>query len=192
MNRSLLKILREINQETKLGSASVMCCDDMETCSCYDGYRGRTSTCTCAGGINPCKLGTQTCSYHGECDPNCEKVQITAADHKCGPHSSAGGSSGCCTKDNPCPLHAGDCNSDDQCEGDLRCNIHNQGDKYGYSNRKVDVCGSGGACWALSSKYHSHDAEECKARYDCEWKPENPELGVITDCVMKAGTVYNS
>ena len=52
-----------------------------------------------------------------------------------------GNQSGCCGKYGPCPAFIGDCNSHAQCEGDLKCNIADKGNTYGYSNNHVDVCG---------------------------------------------------
>ena len=66
--------------------------------------------------------------------------------HKCHPKhpDQKGNDSGCCAKYGPCPLHFGDCNKDSECEGDLKCNIADKGNTYGYSNNYVDVCGSAG------------------------------------------------
>ena len=62
--------------------------------------------------------------------------------HKCDPDhpDQKGNKSGCCGKYGPCPAYIGDCNSNSQCEGDLLCNIHDQGNTYGYSVNAVDVC----------------------------------------------------
>ena len=38
---------------------------------------------------------------------------------------SSGSSWNCCTKQNKCGLHEGDCDSDDECEGTLTCGIGN-------------------------------------------------------------------
>ena len=68
----------------------------------------------------------------------------SAAVHVCDPTGDANGpgeQSECCTVDNPCPLGVGDCNSDDQCQGDLSCAVLDQGQAYGYANYLVDVCG---------------------------------------------------
>jgi len=63
-------------------------------------------------------------------------------DHACSRTESPNGpgeKGGCCTPDNKCPLGVGDCNTDADCEGNLRC-AQNVGNHYGYFQRKVDVC----------------------------------------------------
>jgi hypothetical protein len=60
--------------------------------------------------------------------------------HKCSPgKNSPGENQGCCTAANPCPKNIGDCDSDDQCQGSLKCNL-NKGPEYGYTSGEVDVC----------------------------------------------------
>lgn len=62
--------------------------------------------------------------------------------HKCSPgDNSPGENKGCCTKKDPCPKHVGDCDADDECQGELKCNLDHKGTKYGYSGRSVNVCG---------------------------------------------------
>ena len=79
-------------------------------------------------------------------------VDVCGPAHKCSPGATkvtgAGNKSGCCTKDNPCPAGVGDCNADNQCEGDLKCSIHDKGNLYGYDNNHVDVCGPAHKCSA--------------------------------------------
>ena len=55
----------------------------------------------------------------------------------------AGDIRGCCTSENPCPLHVGDCQHDFECQGHLTCTIRNQGKIFGYSSNLINVCGEG-------------------------------------------------
>ena len=47
---------------------------------------------------------------------------------------------GCCTKHEPCEVNEGDCDSDEDCMGDLLCGQANcDADKFGYKS-KTDCC----------------------------------------------------
>ena len=47
---------------------------------------------------------------------------------------------GCCTKDNPCEVNEGDCDSNEDCKGDLRCGQANcDAEKFGIKS-KTDCC----------------------------------------------------
>ena len=57
------------------------------------------------------------------------------------------GGNGCCTPTNPCPENQGDCDSDNDCRGNLKCGEDNCPKNTGHS--KYDDCcynphGSGG------------------------------------------------
>merc|ERR1719471_1664085 len=47
----------------------------------------------------------------------------------------------CCEKYGPCGEGIGWCRSDDECAGDLQCNVKMQGHAHGYPGQYVSVCG---------------------------------------------------
>ena len=75
--------------------------------------------------------------------------------HICDPRhpDHAGEKQGCCTMTNPCPLHIGDCNIDEECKGDLLCNLEDQGLVFGYFHELVDVCGESNIIIDISLQY---------------------------------------
>ena len=46
----------------------------------------------------------------------------------------------CCTTANPCSLGKGDCNSDNECGGDLICGVNNCQRDFGFGFSTADCC----------------------------------------------------
>jgi ribosomal protein L33 len=70
-------------------------------------------------------------------------VRLSQASHGCSAYGSGRSQHGndiCCTADSPCPFGVGNCESDDQCVGALKCR-QGIGQTYGYLSNSVGVCG---------------------------------------------------
>ena len=108
----------------------------------------------CCTGSTPCGVGEGDCDEDGHCagslkcgKDNClEGVGFPMDTFDCcfqpytrcyGPSATA---DGCCTKLNPCEHGEGDCDTDEQCAGSLKCGTNNCMIGVGFSRDNFDCC----------------------------------------------------
>jgi len=114
------------------------------------------------------------------------------------------GSSACCSKDAPCPEKGGDCDDDDECQGDLVCGFNNCKDFQPNAVDTFDCCirpiqkcngeeGTGSCCTAEKPCEKGggdcDSDDECAADLVCgtnNCRNFNPRAGEFHDCCMDA------
>ncbi|WP_152629540.1 PKD domain-containing protein [Haliangium ochraceum] len=167
----------------------------VEVCesSCYlesSFWQACTPECPCPEGVGDCDADADcqaglACLFdtgpaYGYDDPEADI---------CGPSCPSEGVGGMeyCTPECPCEIGGGDCDTDDDCSGGLRC-LFDAGLAFGYEDRELDVCaaecgGDGAGSW-------NYCTPECPCDLgggDCD---SDAECMPGLSCVANAGAAY--
>ena len=155
------------------------CCYDPAKINCADGSGGAS----CCSSSNQCVAGEGDCDYDSHCignlkcgQDNCDTSLGFPGNYDCcyEPSCSDGsGGTACCTSSNQCGLGEGDCDSDIECIGSLKCGINNCDSSLGFPGN-YDCCygpncadGTGGAACCTSSNQCGSGEGDCDSDSDC-------------------------
>jgi len=134
----------------------------------------------CQGGNGCCSLELPCGLGEGDCDSNedCEGSLKCGIDNCQGPFFTDGqdccsdkcyGGSSCCSEEYPCGLGEGDCDSNSECRGDLRCGTNNCANGTTFADGDdccTEKCDGGDSC--CTEEYPcGEDEGDCDSDSDC-------------------------